>query len=345
MHSNRVLLAGAAIALLAVNAITPVTAQTSSTENFGFVRFIHTAIDVPPLDIYVEDGSLLISDLSYGEATEFMSMSTNVQGFVARAAGAGASSEVLARLNRRVKANQSEIITAAGLNSRRAFVLEPLVLVRNATRGKARVRVFNTVWGGPYLTVKDSQGITYGQDLQYLSSSPDSDVEPGTYSFEIQQSGSGKAVASENDVQLEADRIYSLMILGGMDGSPPVRFAILTSDQETTRVRIANNSSAPADVYIKGSSTPLASAIPPGTMTEYSTVPSGATTFILRAAGSAANSQELAFVASQLRPGRDVTITIDGSGVATQMGITDDHLTPSLAMPTLAATVAATSSK
>jgi hypothetical protein len=345
MHLNRALLVGAAIVFLGISAIMPATAQTSPIENFGFVRFIHTAVDVPPLDIYVGDTSLLISSLSYGESTDFMTMPTSVQGFTARAAGSGVSGSILARLNRRVKANQSEIITAAGLNSKRAFVLEPLVLVRNATRGRARVRVFNTVWGGPYLTVKDSRGVTYGQDLQYLSTSPDSDVEPGTYQFEIQQSGSGTTVAMTEDLQLEVDKIYSLMIIGGMDGTPPVRFVVLITDQETTRVRIANNSSAPADIYIKGNTTPFARGIAPGAVSEYTTVPSGATTFILRAPGSAPNSQELAFVAPQLRPGRDVTITINGSGVATQMGVTDDHLTPSLAMPTMAATLSATSSK
>jgi hypothetical protein len=258
---------------------------------------------------------------------------TTVQGFTARAAGTVSEGDVLFRLNRRVKANQSEIITAAGLGGKRAFVLEPLVLVRSATRGKARVRVFNMVWGGSYLTVKDNRGATYGQDMQYLSASGDTDAEPGTYSFQVQQSGSGIMVSSADDIKLEADKIYSLMILGGMDGTPPIHFVILVSDQETTRVRIVNNSDMPADVYVKGIETPFARAIAPGSATDYVDTPSGATTFIMRAAGSPANSNELAFVAPQLRPGRDVTITINGRGVATQMGITDDHLTLAISAP------------
>jgi hypothetical protein len=347
MHSTRVLLAGAAILLAGLSTLTPATAQTPSTENYGFIRFIHTAIDVPPLDIYAGDAkqSLIVSNMAYGEFTDFLTLPATVQGFTAREAGTGPGGDALFRLNRRVTPNQSEIITAAGLNSRRAFVLDSLVLVRNATRGKARVRVFNMVWGGPYLTVRDSNGATYGQDLQYLSTSHDADVTPDLYTFEVQQSGSGKSLTKQENVALQADKIYALMITGGMDGIPPVRLVILTSDQDTTRVRIANNSNVPADVYIKGNDTPFARAIPPGTMTDYTVVPSGATTFILRASGGAPNSQELAFVAPQLRPGRDVTISINGTGVATQMGITDDHLTPSLALPTGAATSVATPSQ
>ncbi len=330
MHSHRVLLASASI-LLGIGVMLPINvtthAQNPQNDNYGFIRFFHAAIDVPPLDIYISDSDTpTVRNLAYGEATDFMTLPSSTQGFVARAAGSGSGGDILFRLNRRVKANQSEIITAAGLNSRRAFVLEPLVLVRSETRGKARVRVFNTVWGGPYLTVKDNRGATYGQDLQYLSSSADSDVDPGVYSFEI-QSGGGKPVATEENAKLEADKVYSLMIIGGMDGTPPVRFVVLVSDQETTRVRIVNDSNAPADIYIKGNDTPFVRALPPASSTDYVPVPSGATTFVLRAAGSAPNSSELAFVAPQLRPGRDVTITINGSGVATQMGLTDDHLT------------------
>jgi hypothetical protein len=269
-----------------------------------------------------------------------MSLPSSTQGYIVRAAGSGPEGDILFHLNRRVKANQSEIIAAAGLASRRAFVLEPLVLVRSATHGNARVRVFNMVWGGPYLTVKDNTGAVYGQDLQYLSSSADIDVAPGTFSFEV-QSGAGKTVTTIDDLNLVPDKVYSLMIIGGMEGDPPLHFVVLVSDQESTRVRIANNSNVPADVYIKGIEQPFVKGIPAGTITDYMPVPSGATTFVLRAADSAPNSSELAFVAPQLRPGRDITISINGTGVATQMGITDDHLTPSVATTPTALTPAA----
>jgi hypothetical protein len=134
------------------------------------------------------------------------------------------------------------------------------------------------------------------------------------------------------------------MILGGMDGTPPIHFVILVADQEMTRVRIVNKSSAAADIYIKGSDQPFVAGLAPDGSTDLIPVPSGATTFVLRAAGSPPNSTEVAFVAPQLRPGRDVTISINGAGVATQMGITEDRPTPGLNMPlsTPAATAAAT---
>jgi hypothetical protein len=331
--------------LFGIGLLNPAVAQTSPGDNFGFIRFIHAAIDVAPLDIYTGDTgqTLLVSNLAYGQATDFMALPSTTQGFVARAAGTGVDGDMLFKLNRRVKANQSEIIAAAGLGSQRAFVLEPLVLVRDATRGKARIRVFNLVWGGPYLTVKDSRGMTLGQDLQYLSSAGDTDVDPGTYDFEI-RSGGGAIVTTETNVTLEADKIYALMILGGMDGTPPIHFVILVADQETTRVRIVNKSNATADVYIKGDDRPFVAGLAPDASTDLIPVPSGATTFILRVAGSAPNSTEIAFVAPQLRPGRDVTISINGAGVATQMGVTEDHPTPGLNTPlsTPVATDAAT---
>ncbi len=327
MLSRRALLVGAVVVLAGLGVLSPIAAQSPQIENYGFVRFVHTAIDVPTLDIYVGDNgkTQVASNLAYGQATDFVTLPSSVQGYTARAAGSGPDGDVLFRLNRRVKANQSEIIAAAGLNSKRAFVLESFVMVRDNTRGKARVRTYNTVWGGPYLTVRDNRGEVFGQDLQYLSVSGDQSVEPGTYDFEI-RSGSGKTVATETGVKLESDKVYAMIIVGGMDSNPPIQFVILVSDQETTRVRIVNKGGSPADVYVKGSTKPLITGLTAGSSSDFVTVPSGAATFILRAADSPASSPEVAFVAAQLRPGRDVTITVNGSGVATQMGITEDRL-------------------
>ncbi len=334
MKAGRVLLAGTAVLLVGIGILSPAAAQTPAADNYGFIRFIHGAIDVPALDIYAStpDEILLVSNLAYGQATDFMALPTTIQGFTARAAGSGPDSEALFRLTRRVKANQSEIIAAAGLGGNRAFVLEPLVLVRSDTQGKARIRVFNLVWGGPYLTVLDDRGVTLGRDMQYLSSSGDVDVEPGAYSFEI-RSGGGKPVATQKAVNLEPDKIYALMILGGMEETPPLQFVILASDEETTRVRFVNKSNAAADIYIKGTSKPFVAGLGVNASTDLMTVPSGATTFVMRAQGSPADSTEVAFVAPQLRPGRDVTITINGSGVATQMGVTEDIPARNLSIP------------
>ncbi|MCC7449912.1 MAG: DUF4397 domain-containing protein [Anaerolineae bacterium] len=327
MLLRRALLVGAAVVLAGLGMLSPTAAQSPQIESYGFVRFVHTAIDMPALDIYVGEGgkSQVASNLAYGQATDFVTLPSSVQGYTVRAAGSGVDGEVLFRLNRRVKANQSEIIAAAGLNSKRAFVLESFVMVRDNTRGKARVRIYNTVWGGPYLTVRDSRDNVFGQDLQYLSISGDQDIEPGMYDFEI-RSGSGKTVLAAPGMKLEADKVYAMIIVGGMDGNPPIQFVTLVSDQETTRVRLVNKGDAPADIYVKGSTSPLIMGLAAGASSDFVTIPSGATTFILRTANSAANSPEVAFVAAQLRPGRDVTITVNGSGVATQMGVTEDRL-------------------
>src|SRR5512141_681915 len=118
MNGCRGLLAGAAVLLIAVGALTPAAAQTS--DSYGFIRFVHGAIDVPALDIYASNPDvLLVSNLAFGQSTEFMALPTTIQGFTARPAGSSPDSDPLFRLTRRVKANQSEIIAAAGLGSNR----------------------------------------------------------------------------------------------------------------------------------------------------------------------------------------------------------------------------------
>ncbi len=350
MRLRSMVYSACALLLLSV-LVAPVAAQTTPEGDVGFTRFAHTAVDVPPLDIYLGNNPQpVVTNLKYGDVTDFIALSTKLSGYTARAAGSAANSEPLFKLDWGVKANKSEMITAAGLGSRKAFVLEPLTLVRNDTKGKARVRVFNTVWGGPALNVTTTQGTAFGQNLEYLKVSNDADVAPGTYDFEVKD-GTGKTVASTPGVNLEADKVYVMLLMGGAEGNPAVKLMPVVSDEEKTRVQFVNGSGGPVDVYIKGQDKPIALGLANGASSELSALPSGAVTFVTRNGGSALTDQELAFIATQLRPGRDTVITLTKTGGAVQMVVTSDLLTPmtnnaaATAQATMQATMQATAAK
>ncbi|MHB8627727.1 MAG: DUF4397 domain-containing protein [Aggregatilineales bacterium] len=326
MRSRSILLGTCALALLAL-LTRPAGAQTTGNDNVGFIRFAHTAVDVPPIDVYVGNNSQpVVTNLKYGDVTDFMALSTTLSDFVARAAGSAADSQPLFSLQWGIKANESELITAAGLNSRKAFLLEPLVLVRNDTKGKARVRILDTVWGGSFLSVGTTQGTTFSSNQKYLNASNDTDVDLGTYDFEVKDN-TGKVVATASGVNLEADKVYVMLITGSMDGSTPIKLTPVVSDEDKTRVQIVNQSGNPIDVYVKGQTQPFVSGLNDGASSDFTTLPSGAVTFVVRNAGSSATDKEVASLAIQLRPERDTVITVSASGGAVQIAITSDTLT------------------
>lgn len=341
----RSILLGVGSLTLSILLAIPAGAQTVQNDNVGFVRFAHTAVDVPPIDVYVGNNPQpVVTNLKYGDVTDFIALSTTRSGFVARATGSAADSQPLFSLQWGIKANESELITAAGLSSRKAFLLEPLVLVRNNTRGKARVRVFDTVWGGSFLSVGTTQGISFSSNQKYLDPSSDMDVDPGTHDFQVKDN-TGKVIATASGVALEADKVYVMLITGSADGSTPIKLTAVVSDEDKTRVQIVNQSSNPIDVYVKGQTSPFVSTLNSGVTSDFTTFPSGAITFVVRGAGSSATDKEVAALAIQLRPEHDTVITVSNSGGAVQMAITSDTLTVTLAATaegTLMATVPGT---
>jgi len=330
----------ACILLLFAVLVLPATAQTSQDDNVGFSRFAHTAVDVGPLDIYVGDNpQLVVANLKYGDVTDFIALPTTLSGYTARAAGSPTTDKPLFQLQWGVKGNKSEMIIASGLDSRKAFILEPLTLVRNDTKGKARVHVLNMVWGGPTLSVGTTQGTSFSQNQEYIKPSAYTDVAPGTYDFEVKDS-SGKTVTTTPGMKLEANKLYTLLITGGAEGNPPIKLLSVVSDQESTRVKLVNQSSSAYDVYVKGETSPFVTGLANGASTDFIALPSGAVTLVLRKAGTTSSDQEIAAVATQLRPGRDAVITVNSAGAKAQMDVTSETLTAA-ATGTMQATQAA----
>lgn len=340
------------VASILVTSAGSATAQSPDTANVGFVRFMHAAIDVPPIDIYVgSDPKPVAASLSYRQFTDFVALPTNLSGYTARAAGSGPNGAVLFRLDWGVKANKSELIVAVGLAARKSFVLEPLTLVRNETKGKARVRVFNTVSGGAHLSVSSKQGVAFSKDQDYLNASADSDVAPGPYNFETKDD-TGRLTTNPLSLTLEADKVYTLVLVGGAGGNPPISIIPIISDQETTRVQIINKSGSAFDVYVKGEAQPLVAGVTDGQSTDFIGLPSRAVTLVLHKPGSGAAGKEMGALELQLHPGRDTVITLSNAGGVPQLAITSEtltQLTPSAtasatmqAAPTMQATAAAT---
>jgi hypothetical protein len=136
--------------------------------------------------------------------------------------------------------------------------------------------------------------------------------------------------------------VYTLLLVGGAGGNPPIKLLPVVSDEDKTRVQFVNQSNTPVDVYLKGQTQPLAPALKSGASTDFTAVPSSAVTFVVRNAGSHVTDRELAVLETQLRPERDLVVTVSNAGGALQITVTSESLTAATPSATAQGTTAAT---
>jgi hypothetical protein len=325
----RILSLMVAVAMMVVVGGGMVAAQEETPQSIGFVRFAHLSIDQAPVDVYYND-EVLVADLAYGEYTAFYVLPAADGTFDVRVAGSDPDTEPIASLGSGVQSNLSQLIAVVGLNANISLAVEPLNIVRNATNSLARVRVFNAVAGAAALSITNEAGTDFGTGTTFLSVI-DADVEPSTYTFTVTDANGASVLSQE--VELEPDMVYLLVLHGGAEGNPPVELLVIPSEQETTRVRFINESGTAGDIYLEGTDEPLQTNF--DGETDFIDVPSGAATFVLRGAGAAADSTALASTAVQLFPAREVTIRVSGTGDDTVMEVVSDEIPADLVMSTM----------
>ena len=141
------------------------------SDDVTFVRFANTVIDVPSVDLYVQElgDKGMIKDLSFGQVTNEILLPAGNYNVVARTAGSGSEGKVLTTMKWNFQQDTSWLVTLIGLRSKASLQLEPINLLRNdIADDMSRVRVVNLVAGAPALTVSTSTGDDFGHSLSII---------------------------------------------------------------------------------------------------------------------------------------------------------------------------------
>jgi hypothetical protein len=282
--------------------------------SIAFVRFANTSVDVGAIDIYMgRDNLLVVSNLNYAEATDFVPIQAGERSFRARRHGAGAESEVLYHLSWNYLSNSSWIVTAAGLADTFAFIVEPISVIRNDYDGQARVRVVNLVAGAPRTTVNADNGMVLGNGLGWVGIR-DNLLAAGRYT--LQASTTNNASFPEAlSFDFEANVTYTLYVIGRGTSEQPLRILNIVSAADTTQVLFRNNGLAAVDLHYRPSNTRLVENLAVGAESTWSSLYSGAYTFISYAPNTGPSGQELAATAVQLRPYRYMIFELVGNQI------------------------------
>jgi hypothetical protein len=321
-----------ALLLISLAALPAAAQQPQETDSVSFVWFANVGADAPAVDIYFgESTTPVVTNLALGEVSPMFVFPSNQRGFVLREAGSAPDRDPIFTADWGLTPNQSYLILATGLDSKQAFILEPVTLVRTPSQGKAKLRIINTISGDSALTVMDNTDTAIGTSLPYLGVA-DVDLDTSTSDLTI-QNASGEELGTQN-TEFKADSIYVALIVGDSNDATSATLHVIEIPAEMTRVKVVNNADANFDVMLNRNDGQEAFAmnLASGDSSDFIEVPSGAATFIVKSAGAGTDGQELASVPIQLRPSRDVTLTIQGSGSQIEIVVTSDVLMEGLTL-------------
>jgi hypothetical protein len=312
--------------LFASMASVPAAAQLQVAQ-LSFVWFAHVGTDAPAVDIYFADNPTtpIVTDLSFGDVTQMYAFPSNKRGLIMRKAGSTADDEpAIFESNWLLTPNQSYLMLATGLLFKNAFVLDPITLVRNNIQGRSRLRIINVISNSPPLRMLDGTGATLATNLLYLRT-VDVNRNPGPSELDL-QNRLGETITTEK-MEYKADTLYVALITGDAIDTFPIDVQILEFPQETTRVKVVNDSDTPYNVVLKrgGTQTIFAPDLAPKASSDYIEVPSGAASFLIKRSASD-DTREIIASALQLRPSRDVTLTIVGTGMNIEVVLSSQTL-------------------
>lgn len=298
--------------------------QVTAGDSLFFIAFANTSIDSGPLDFYIEGlgTTPLVTNLGYGESTDVIAMPAGTHTVIARQAGSAADSEPLSSFNWDFGGNSTWVLAAVGTLANANFLTEPVTAIRTPLNGMARVRVVNWVADIENLSIDSGSDVVFADGLGWAGVQ-DAEIEPGAYQLQIND-GAEETYGDAHSFNFEADTVYTLLLIGSTASQPAVEILTLEMPQDETRVRFVNERSDSVDIHMRPGDDRVASVDAGGT-SDWFEIPSTAATFIAYAPGTGPTGQELASLAGQLRPGRDVTIVFRADN---SVDISEETLTP-----------------
>jgi hypothetical protein len=216
----------AAVAALAMGA-TGASAQENAR-----VRVIHASPDAPNVDVYADDARVL-SDVPYKGASDYLSVPAGPHNFKVFAAGADPASDTpVIDADATLAAGADYTIVAAG----RLADIQPVVLEDNnaaPAAGKAHVRVVHASPDAPAVDVAVAGGPVLFSSLAFPDADGPSPVDAGTYDLEVRPAGSTTVALPIDGVELQAGKIYTVLAVGLLNGTPALEALPVVNDPVT----------------------------------------------------------------------------------------------------------------
>lgn len=279
---------GVALALvlsLSLTAFAPrmATAQ-DPTETDASVRFVHASPDAPAVDVIV-DGAAVATDLAFGQATDYISVSPDEHQVQIVPTGSTADSAVI-DTTFDPDDDDSYILAVSGLlNDIELKTWD--VDTDDLDAGKSRVRMINLSPDDANVDLYVTGGDQVFGDLEFGEASDYTDMDAGSYDFEVRQHESETVALAIPGFEVGDGNAYSLLLLGQSADSTLSVLSLATSvdtpcsevlgigtpSDACVRVIHASPDAPAVDIYVNDSL--IAQALEFGSTTDFVALPSG----------------------------------------------------------------------
>ena len=279
---------GVALALLlslTLTAFVPqMTGAQDPTETDASVRFVHASPDAPAVDVIV-DGAVVAPNLVFGQATDYLSVSPDEHQVQIVPSGSDAASAVI-DTTFDPEGGSNYIVAASGLLTEiEAKVYD--VHKDDLDVGKSRLRLINLSPDDVNVDMFVTGGDELFDDLEFGEASDYTDLDAGTYDFEVRQHDTETVALSVPGFEVGDGNAYDVLLLGQSADSTlsvlPMATPVATpcstilgaGTPEDACVRVIHASpDAPAvDIYVNDSM--VVENLAFGSGTDFAPLPSG----------------------------------------------------------------------
>lgn len=202
------------------------TSAQDRSETDATVRFVHASPGAPDVDVIV-DGETVAEAVSYGMASEYAPVSPGEHQVQIVPAGEGSEAAVIDDTMSFDGGGAYIVAVVGNLADIEARTYE--VNLDSVEPGKARVRVIHAAPDAENLDVAVSGGDVLFGDLGFDNVSDYSDVDTGTYDFDVREAGGDRTVAQATGLAFEDGVVYDIFALATEGGAGLTLLALETN--------------------------------------------------------------------------------------------------------------------
>lgn len=185
------------------------TGLVSAQENVAQVRFVHAAVDVGPVDIFV-DANRVASGVNFADVSAYVAVSAGVHKLTFMIPGQDAAE--VASTTATFDGGRAYTVAAGKQSEMRFNVLNDDLSVPPA--GKARVRLSHLSPDAPPVDAEIVNGPTLFENIGFGKSSAYELVDAGTYSLRVVAAGESTVFLQLPNTQLQAGKTYDIFAVG-----------------------------------------------------------------------------------------------------------------------------------
>ena len=269
----RVGMIGTAAALVAAMAVPAAALAQDEMIDDAQVRILHGA-DAPNVDIYV-DGGLAVSDLAFGENTDYLTLAGGE--YLVQVVPTGVTlEEGPIVIDASVPFASGSATTVVATGSLDTDIVPQLVAdTPAAPADMTQVKVVHMSWDAPAVDIAADGGDVILPGIEFPNATDYLTVPGGAYDLEVRVAGTEDVAIDIPELMLEDGVAYSAYAIGSLANDSLTVVPLVDADSRMANVRVAHFSpDAPAvDVFANGGA--ILEGVGFGTISSYLAVPAG----------------------------------------------------------------------